>query len=113
MPLINIFTKETAPVLITALRKYTGASFKDINAILRNNWDNEINGEVDKEIEVEVINDKVYVSIKDIASVVDYKYYNGGYKQYSEEADKYQYVATILNNVTRVYSIFTILEIVI
>ena len=31
----------------------------------------------------------------------------------SEEADKYQYVATILNNVTRVYSIFTILEIVI
>ena len=42
MPLINIFTKETAPVLITALRKYTGASFKDINAILRNNWDNEI-----------------------------------------------------------------------
>ena len=36
MPLINIFTKETAPVLITALRKYTGASFKDINAILRN-----------------------------------------------------------------------------
>lgn len=49
MPLINIFTKETAPVLITALRKYTGASFKDINAILRNNWDNEINGEVDKE----------------------------------------------------------------
>ena len=49
MPLINIFTEKTAPVLITALRKYTGASFKDINAILRNNWDNEINGEVDKE----------------------------------------------------------------
>ena len=31
----------------------------------------------------------------------------------SEEADKYQYVATILNNVTRVCSIFIILEIVI
>lgn len=32
--------------------------------------------------------DKVYVSIRDIASVVGYKYYNGGYKQYSEDIDK-------------------------
>lgn len=31
----------------------------------------------------------------------------------SEEADKYQYVATILNNVTRVCSTFNFLEIVI
>lgn len=29
--------------------------------------------------------DKVYVSIKDLASIVGYKYYNGGYKQYSED----------------------------
>lgn len=32
--------------------------------------------------------DQVYVSIKDIASVIGYKYYNGGYKQYSEDANK-------------------------
>ena len=32
--------------------------------------------------------DKVYVSIKDIASIIGYKYYNGGYKQYSEDANK-------------------------
>lgn len=29
--------------------------------------------------------DKIYVSLKDIASIIDYKYYNGGYKQYTEE----------------------------
>lgn len=28
---------------------------------------------------------KVYVSIKDIAPIINYKYYNGGYKQYSED----------------------------
>lgn len=32
--------------------------------------------------------DKVYVSIKDIASIIGYKYYNGGYKQYSEDVNK-------------------------
>lgn len=30
-------------------------------------------------------NDKVYVSLKDISNLIGYKYYNGGYKQYSEE----------------------------
>lgn len=29
--------------------------------------------------------DKLYISLKDIAEIVGYKYYNGGYKQYSEE----------------------------
>lgn len=33
-------------------------------------------------------NDKVYVSLKDIAEMIDYKYYNGGYKQYTEDATK-------------------------
>ena len=32
--------------------------------------------------------DKVYVSIKDISSVIGYKYYNGGYKQYTEDTNK-------------------------
>ena len=29
--------------------------------------------------------DKIYVSIRDIAPIVGYKYYNGGYKQYTED----------------------------
>ena len=29
--------------------------------------------------------DKIYVSLKDIAPIINYKYYNGGYKQYSED----------------------------
>ncbi len=32
--------------------------------------------------------DTVYVSIKDIAPIVGYKYYNGGYKQYTEDNTK-------------------------
>jgi len=32
--------------------------------------------------------DKVYVSLKDIAEIIDYKYYNGGYKQYTEDTSK-------------------------
>ena len=32
--------------------------------------------------------DKVYVSIKDIAPIIGYDYYNGGYKQYSEDTSK-------------------------
>ena len=32
--------------------------------------------------------DTIYVSIKDIAPIVGYKYYNGGYKQYSEDVTK-------------------------
>ena len=32
--------------------------------------------------------DKVYVSIKDISSIIGYKYYNGGYKQYTEDPNK-------------------------
>lgn len=31
-------------------------------------------------------NDKLYISLKDISELIDYKYYNGGYKQYSEDA---------------------------
>lgn len=31
---------------------------------------------------------EVYVSLKDIASIIGYKYYQGGYKEYSEDADK-------------------------
>ena len=31
--------------------------------------------------------DDVYVSIKDFSELVDYKYYNGGYKQYSEDSN--------------------------
>lgn len=30
----------------------------------------------------------VYVSLRDIASMIGYKYYNGGYKEYSEDANK-------------------------
>lgn len=33
-------------------------------------------------------NDTVYVSLRDISSLIDYKYYNGGYKQYTEDARK-------------------------
>lgn len=33
-------------------------------------------------------NDKVYVSLKDIAEIIGYKYYNGGYKQYTEDTSK-------------------------
>jgi len=33
-------------------------------------------------------NDKVYVSLKDIAEIIGYKYYNGGYKQYTEDTTK-------------------------
>lgn len=32
-------------------------------------------------------NDKIYVSIKDISTIIGYKYYNGGYKQYSEDIE--------------------------
>lgn len=32
--------------------------------------------------------DKVYVSIKDIAPIIGYKYYNGGYKEYTEDPNK-------------------------
>lgn len=32
--------------------------------------------------------DTVYVSLRDIAPVIGYKYYNGGYKEYSEDANK-------------------------
>lgn len=33
-------------------------------------------------------NDNVYVSLRDISELIDYKYYNGGYKQYTEDATK-------------------------
>ena len=33
-------------------------------------------------------NDNIYVSLKDISELIGYKYYNGGYKQYTEEATK-------------------------
>lgn len=33
-------------------------------------------------------NDKVYVSLKDISELIQYKYYNGGYKQYTEDVTK-------------------------
>ena len=33
-------------------------------------------------------NDQIYVSIKDISSIIGYEYYNGGYKQYSEDEKK-------------------------
>lgn len=32
--------------------------------------------------------DTIYVSLRDISSIIDYKYYNGGYKQYSEDNTK-------------------------
>lgn len=32
--------------------------------------------------------DNVYVSLRDIAEIIDYKYYNGGYKQYTEDTNK-------------------------
>lgn len=32
--------------------------------------------------------DVIYVSIKDIADIIGYKYYNGGYKQYTEDTTK-------------------------
>lgn len=36
----------------------------------------------------EIRNDKVYVSIRDIAPSIGYKVYNGGYKQYTEDLTK-------------------------
>lgn len=33
-------------------------------------------------------NNKIYVSIKDISGIIGYDYYNGGYKQYSEDEKK-------------------------
>lgn len=33
-------------------------------------------------------NDNIYVSLKDISELIDYKYYNGGYKQYTEDTTK-------------------------
>lgn len=33
-------------------------------------------------------NDKVYISLKDISSLINYNYYNGGYKQYTEDTTK-------------------------
>ena len=30
---------------------------------------------------------KIYVSLQDVASLINYKYYNGEYKGYTEEAD--------------------------
>lgn len=33
-------------------------------------------------------NEQVYVSLKDVASLIGYKFYNGGYKQYTEDTDK-------------------------
>lgn len=32
--------------------------------------------------------DTVYISLKDISEIIDYKYYNGGYKQYTEDTAK-------------------------
>lgn len=32
--------------------------------------------------------ENVYVSLKDISSIIGYKYYNGGYKQYTEDTSK-------------------------
>lgn len=32
--------------------------------------------------------ENIYVSIKDIAPIIDYKYYNGSYRQYTEDLDK-------------------------
>lgn len=32
--------------------------------------------------------DTVYISLRDIATIIDYKYYNGGYKQYTEDNSK-------------------------
>lgn len=51
---------------------------------------------------------KVYVSIKDIASIVNYKYYNGGYKQYSEDPNKCYVendneICTFENNSNKIY----------
>lgn len=53
-------------------------------------------------------NDKVYVSIKDIAEMIGYKYYNGGYKQYTEDATKCYLectneVVTFEKDSTRIY----------
>lgn len=33
-------------------------------------------------------NDNIYVSLRDISELIDYKYYNGGYKQYTEDTTK-------------------------
>lgn len=44
---------------------------------------------IEKSDGIFIINeDKVYVSIKDISSIIGYKYYNGGYKQYTEDSNK-------------------------
>lgn len=33
-------------------------------------------------------NDEVYISLKDVSTIIGYKFYNGGYKQYTENTDK-------------------------
>lgn len=33
-------------------------------------------------------NNKVYASLKDISTIIGYKYFNGGFKQYTEDTDK-------------------------
>ena len=50
----------------------------------------------------------VYVSIKDIAPIVGYKYYNGGYKQYSEDSNSCYVqgeneIATFENESNKIY----------
>lgn len=50
-----------------------------------------INGERVSEISSDLImykGDTIYVSLKDIAPLIGYTYYQGGYKEYSEDTDK-------------------------
>lgn len=48
----------------------------------------ELDGKVTSQYEADLFvyeNDKLYISLKDVAGLINYKYYNGGYKQYSED----------------------------
>lgn len=52
--------------------------------------------------------DNIYVSIKDIADIIGYKYRNGGYKEYSEDTNKCYLeneneVCTFENNSNKIY----------
>ena len=46
---INIFLDNLTESKVKDLRNYTGYNYRNINAVLRNNWNYEINGEISDE----------------------------------------------------------------
>lgn len=48
---MNAFSHELTDIELMDLRSYTGYNFKNINAILRGNWNYEENGLLNQEVE--------------------------------------------------------------